>query len=93
MLRTEQVHVVRHKALMKGQSQRRVARGMGLSRNTVKKYLGVSERKRIEVRPRSKSVLDRIKPRMDQLDQEARRKVDAAGKSVLERFNSSLRSD
>jgi len=37
----EQVHVVRHKVLMEGQGQRRVARDMGLSCNTVKKYLGL----------------------------------------------------
>ncbi len=39
----EQVHVVRYKALVEGQSIRRVAREMGISRNTVRKYLKVSE--------------------------------------------------
>lgn len=70
MLKVEQVHVIRHKVLMEGQSQRQVARDMGLSRNTVKKYLEVSDPKRMEVNPRSKPVLDRVKPRMDQLLQE-----------------------
>ena len=40
MLKVEQVHVIRHKALVEGESQRKVAREMGVSRNTVKKYLG-----------------------------------------------------
>ena len=35
----DQVHVVRHKVLVEGLSARRVAREMGVSRNTVKRYL------------------------------------------------------
>ena len=66
----EQVHVIRHKVLIEGQSQRRVAREMGLSRNTVKKYLEVSEPKRLELNPRSRPVLEEVKPRMDQLLEE-----------------------
>ena len=52
MLKVEQVHVIRHKVMVEGESQRKVAREMGVSRNTVKKYLGVSEPKRIERFPR-----------------------------------------
>ena len=70
MLRVEQVHVIRHKVLMEGQSQRRVAREMGLSRNTVKKYMEVSEPRRVEADPWPKPALDRVKPRMDQLLEE-----------------------
>ena len=66
----EQVHVIRHKVLIEGQSQRQVAREMGLSRNTVKKYLEVSEPKRLELNPRSRPVLEEVKPRMDQLLEE-----------------------
>ena len=39
MLRMDQVHVIRHKVLDEGQSMRQVARELGLSRNTVRKYL------------------------------------------------------
>jgi len=70
MLKVEQVLVVRHKVLVEGQSQRRVARDMGLSRNTVKKYLAVSEPKRTEHRPRPRPGLERVKDRMDALIEE-----------------------
>ena len=43
MLRMDQVHVIRHKVLVEGESVRRVARTLGLSRNTVAKYLSESE--------------------------------------------------
>ena len=39
MLRVDQVHVVRHKVLVEGRSQRAVARELGMSRVTVRKYL------------------------------------------------------
>ena len=43
MLRMEQVHVIRHKVLREGQSVRQVARELGVSRNTIGKYLREAE--------------------------------------------------
>jgi predicted transcriptional regulator len=43
MLKMDQVHVLRHKVLDEGRSIRRVARELGISRNTVAKYLEQSE--------------------------------------------------
>jgi transposase len=40
MLRMDQIDVIRHKVLIEGQSIRRVMRELGLSRITVRKYLG-----------------------------------------------------
>ena len=70
MLRMEQVHVVRYKALVEGQSIRRVAREMGISRNTVRKYLKVSEPMRHEQGARARPVLEKVAPRIDELLEE-----------------------
>jgi transposase len=64
----DQVYVVRHKVLVEGLGVRRVAREMGLSRNTVRKYLGQSEPVRApERRPRPCPVRERVAPRIDEL--------------------------
>ena len=39
MLRMDQVHVIRHAVLKQGRSRRSVALELGVSRNTVRKYL------------------------------------------------------
>ena len=67
MLRMDQVHVIRHKVLVEGQSVRSVARQMEVSRNTVRKYLRLSVPKRVEVKSRSRPVLERVRERMEAL--------------------------
>ena len=66
MLRMEQVHVIRHKVLREGQSVRQVARELGVSRNTIGKYLRQSEPVRRR-RARARPVWERVKPRLDEL--------------------------
>jgi transposase len=66
MLRMAQVHVIRHKVLVEGLSIRRVAREMGVSRNTVTKYLRQPQPVRREG-PRRKPVLECVAPRIDEL--------------------------
>ena len=66
MLRMAQVHVIRHKVLVEGLSIRRVAREMGVSRNTVSKYLRQPQPVRHEG-PRRKPVLECVAPRIDEL--------------------------
>ncbi len=64
----DQVYVVRHKVMVEGLSLRRVAREMGISRVTVKRYVsgGVTrgERKPAE---RPQVVLDRVRSKLDKI--------------------------
>ena len=48
----DQVHVVRHKVLVEGRPQRQVARELGISRVTVRKYLDQAAPARQETQPR-----------------------------------------
>ena len=64
----DQVHVVRHKVLVEGRSQRAVARELGLARVTVRKYLddAVPARKSAVV-PRRRPVWDTVAERVQAL--------------------------
>ena len=50
MLRMDQVHVIRHKVLVEGLSIRKTAKDLGVSRNTVRRYLKLTEPIREEPR-------------------------------------------
>jgi transposase len=67
MLRMDQVHVVRHKVLVEGQQIRRVAREMGIARNTVRKYLAQAAPARVEEAPRARPVWEKVGPRLEAL--------------------------
>jgi DNA-binding transcriptional regulator LsrR (DeoR family) len=56
MLKVDQVHVLRHKVLVEGRSQRHVAKELGISRLTVKKYLTEAIPVRRETQPRARPV-------------------------------------
>lgn len=64
----DHVHVVRHKVLVEGRTQRSVARELGLSRTTVGKYVGqaVAVRK-AEAGPRPRPVWDTVAERVQAL--------------------------
>ena len=61
----DQVHVVRHKVLIEGQSIRQAARDLGISRNTVKRYLELPAPVRVEQAPRGRPVLEKVGPRIE----------------------------
>lgn len=63
----DQVHVVRHKVLVEGRSARRVAREMGVSRNTVKRYLSRAAPTRVEGQPRGRPVWEKAGARLEAL--------------------------
>jgi transposase len=67
MLRMDQVHVIRHKVLREGRSIRQVARELGLSRNTVGKYLDQSEPAHRGYKQRARPALERVQPRLQEL--------------------------
>ena len=68
MLRMDQVHVVRHKVLVEGRSQRSVARELGLSRTTVSKYVEQAmPLRKAEAGPRPRPVWDAVATRVEVL--------------------------
>lgn len=67
MLGMAEVHVIRDKVLREEASQRKVARELGISRNTVKKYLEIPEPRRVARQARRKPVLERVEARLGEL--------------------------
>jgi len=68
MLKMDQVHVVRHKVLIEGRTQRAVARELGLSRTTVGKYVDQAAlARKAEATPRPRPVWDAVAPRVQTL--------------------------
>jgi len=63
----DQVHVIRHKVLVEGCSRRQVARELGISRLTVRKYLEEAAPIRKETRARPRPVWDAVRERVDGL--------------------------
>jgi transposase len=67
MLRMDQVYVIRHKVLVEKQSVRRVARELGISRNTVRRYVeGATPCVRQPV-ARVKPVKQQVWPRVEEV--------------------------
>src|SRR5438552_18611585 len=61
MLRMDQVCVIRHKVLVEKLTQREVARQLGISRNTVSKYLSQSEPAYQQKNARTKPVQEKVR--------------------------------
>ena len=64
MLKVDQVHVIRHKVLVEGRSQRQIAKEFGISRLTVRKYVEETVPIRKEAAPRARPVWDKVGARV-----------------------------
>jgi len=72
----DKVYIIRHKVLVEHKSISSVALELGLSRNTVSKYLEKSEPiRKPDATPRPRPVTDRIAPRIDEILIEWARRV------------------
>src|SRR6266478_2938806 len=93
MLKMDQVHVLRHKVLKEGQSIRRVARELGLSRNTVTKYLDQLEPVRSSRRQRERPVWEAVQPRLEELIAEWEPRTTAKQRITAMRLHRQLRAE
>lgn len=93
MLRVDQVHAIRHQVLVQGRSVRTVAREMGISRNTAKKYLGQPEPVRVEREARPRPKLAEIRTRLDELLEEWSSRTTAKQRITGTRLVRQLRED
>jgi len=67
MLKVDQVHVIRHKVLVEGRSRRQVAKELGISRLTVRKYLEEAAPVRKETLVRPRPIWEAVRARVDGL--------------------------
>ena len=93
MLKMDQVHVLRHKVLKEGQSVRRVARELGLSRNTVAEYLEQAEPIRSSRRRRERPVWEAVKPRLEELVAEWEPRTTGKQRLTAMRLHRQLRTE
>ena len=63
----DQVHVIRHKVLVEGRSRRQVAKELGISRLTVRKYLEEAAPVRKETMVRPRPIWEAVRDRVDGL--------------------------
>ena len=93
MLRMDQVHVIRHAVLKQGRSRRSVALELGVSRNTVRKYLEESEPRFSAPVGRRQPVLERVKARLDELLAEWSARTTAKQRITGSRLHGQLRME
>ena len=89
----EQAHVIRHKHYAEGQSVRQIAREMGLNRRTVKKYLGLSEPRRVEAAERPQPILTGVVPRIEALLEEWAPRLEGKHRLTSPRLHRQLREE
>jgi transposase len=86
----DKVHVIRHKVLVEGQSQRQTAEEMEVSRNTVRKYIVQSEPIFHQKVKRSRKVFEQVKPRMDEIIEEWKQRTTSKQRLTATRLHQEL---
>ena len=89
----QDVHVLRHQVLIEGRSRRQVARELGISRNTVRRYLEAPEPVRRESGPRRRPVFDAVQPRLDALLSEWSERTTPKQRLTATRLHRQLREE
>ena len=95
MLRMDLVHVVRHKVLVEGRTQRAVARELGIARVTVRKYVELDQAvsPRQEAAPRPRPVWDAVAARLQGLLAESVRWTGGKQRLTATRLHELLRAE
>ena len=89
----DQVHVVRHKVLVEGRTQRAVARELGISRVTVQKYLTRATPARYDTSARGRPVWDAVGPRIERLLAESTQWTGGKQRLTATRLHQLLRAE
>jgi transposase len=89
----DQVHIVRHKVLIEGRTQRSVARELGISRVTVRKYVDQAAPSRHETEPRVRPVWERVGPRLETLLAESGKWTGGKQRLTATRLHELLRAE
>jgi transposase len=89
----DQVHVVRHKVLVEGHTQRAVARELGISRVTVRKYLTQAVPVAYDTSGRGRPIWDRLAPRVEALLAESARWTGGKQRLTATRLHELLRAE
>lgn len=93
MLKVDQVHVLRHKVLVEGRSARQVAKELGVSRRTVRKYLSEAMPIRREAAPRPRPVWEKVRARVEALLAESPRWTGGKQQLTATRLHELLRAE
>src|SRR5438552_18078210 len=94
MLRMDQVHVVRHKVLVEGRTQRSVARELGLARVTVRKYVDqAAPTRKLESGRRPRPVWDAVAERVQAVLAESVRWTGGKQRLTATRLHELLRTE
>jgi transposase len=93
VLRLDQVHVIRHKVLVEGRSARQVAKELGISRRTVRKYLTQPAPVRVETKPRARPVWDVVRERIAALLADSVRWTGGKQRLTAARLHEMLRAE